>query len=117
MQPRHGHESLNGEDRHLSAHSSVAEILQEERSLYSTQFTLGFRSLQFIPELEEEFRAFYLENNPGQLRRLLPVAVALTVMFLFSDYMRTDWDTFSQVLIPRVAQLGALVMMTIVILG
>ena len=50
--------------------STVSEILKEERSLYSTQFALGFRSLTFIPEIEVEFRQYYLENNPGQLRRV-----------------------------------------------
>jgi diguanylate cyclase (GGDEF)-like protein len=93
--------------------STVDEILQEDRSLYSTQFALGFRSLTFIPELEKEFRLYYLENNPGQLRRVLPIALVLTLLFMLTDHLRLPPDVVEQILQPRAAQLGALALLAI----
>ena len=89
--------------------STVSEILKEERSLYSTQFALGFRSLTFIPEIEVEFRQYYLENNPGQLRRVLPFALLLTLLFAAADFWRLPEQVFSAIAVPRIIQLVALI--------
>ena len=70
--------------------TTAAEVLRGERSLYSTQFTLGFRSLTFMPELENVFREHYVRNSPGRLKQALPIALVLTVLFSLSDYMRVD---------------------------
>ena len=93
--------------------STLSEILQEDRSLYSTQFALGFRSLTFIPELEREFRLFYLENNPGQLKRVLPIALVLTLLFILTDHLRLPAEVVEQITTPRLAQLGALALLAI----
>jgi len=82
----------------------VSEILQEDRSLYSIQFALGFRSLSFIKKLEPEFRLYYLENNPGQMRRALPVALVLTLLFTLTDYLRLPPEVFVEVMPSRYVQ-------------
>jgi diguanylate cyclase (GGDEF)-like protein len=96
-----------------SAQSTVSEILREDRSLYSTQLALGFRSLKFIPDLESSFREFYLENNPGQLRRVIPFALLLTLLFSVADYIRLPPEVFNAVALPRVIQLIALLSLSI----
>ena len=89
--------------------SLVGAILREDRSLYSTQFALGFRSLNFIPEIEAGFRQYYLENSPGQLRRVLPFALTLTLLFSVADYWRLPDEVFRSLAGPRIIQLLALV--------
>lgn len=106
---------MNREPRNPVTASSVAEVLQEERSLYSTQFTLGFTSLQFIPELEEEFREYYLRNSPGHLRRALPIGLALTLLFCLSDYVRLPDEIFGELLFLRGFQLFALGVLAVVL--
>ncbi|MDJ0879914.1 MAG: GGDEF domain-containing protein [Halieaceae bacterium] len=96
-----------------SAQSTVNEILREDRSLYSTQFALGFRSLHFIPDLEKSFRQFYLENNPAQLRRVIPFAIFLTLMFSAADYFRLSHEVFAAVALPRLVQVLALCLLAI----
>ena len=95
----------------ISTHATVSEILREERSLYSTQFALGFRSLTFMPEIETGFRQYYLENNPGQLRRVLPFALLVTLLFAAADFWRLPEDVFEALTIPRIIQLLALVVL------
>lgn len=95
--------------------SSVSEILQEDRSLYSSQFALGFRSLSFIPELEPDFRQFYLENNPGQIRRVLPVALLITLLFIVTDHLRLPADVVSALWKYRAVQLGSLAALTLIV--
>ena len=95
------------------AQSTVSEILREDRSLYSTQFALGFRSLRFIPELEAAFREYYLENSPGQLRRVLPFALLMTLLFSGADYIRLSDEVFEAVALPRVLQLLALLLLAL----
>jgi diguanylate cyclase (GGDEF)-like protein len=97
------------------AGATLSEILQEDRSLYSTQFALGFKSLSFVPELESDFRLHYLENNPGQLKRALPLAVVLTLLFIVSDYLRLPHDVFVRIEFPRGVQLTTLLVMTALI--
>jgi hypothetical protein len=75
---------VNQNNERNIASSTVSEILQDDRSLYSTQFALGFRSLTFIPELESGFRQFYLDNNPGQIKRIIPLALILTLLFILA---------------------------------
>jgi diguanylate cyclase (GGDEF)-like protein len=106
---------LNREIRDPATATSVADILQEERSLYSTQFTLGFSSLQFIPELEDEFREYYLRNSPGHLKRVLPIALALTVLFALSNYVRLPTEVFQKTMLLPYAQLAALALVAVVI--
>jgi diguanylate cyclase (GGDEF)-like protein len=89
--------------------ATVTDILKEERSLYSTQFALGFRSLNFIPEIETSFRQYYLENNPGQLRRVLPFALLMTLLFTAADFWRLPDEVFRSLALPRTIQLIALV--------
>ncbi len=96
-----------------SAQSTVNEILREDRSLYSTQFALGFRSLRFIPDLEQSFRQYYLENNPAQLRRVLPFAIFLTLMFSVADYFRLSEAAFAAAVAPRLVQVLALCLLAI----
>ena len=96
-----------------SAQSTVTEILREDRSLYSTQFALGFRSLRFIPELEASFREFYLQNNPGQLKRIIPFAVLLTLLFSVADYVRLPDAAFEAIALPRLIQLVSLIGLSI----
>ncbi len=96
-----------------SAESTVTEILREDRSLYSTQFALGFRSLHFIPELESSFREYYLENNPGQLRRVIPFAILLTLMFAVADYTRLPPELFQALGLPRLIQVVALIALAV----
>ena len=72
---------MTGNNEHAVTEATVSEILQEDRSLISNQIALGFRSLSFIPELESQFCQFYLENSPGQLKRALPIAMVLTLLF------------------------------------
>jgi len=100
-------------NRRVTTTSTVSEILQEDRSLYSTQFALGFRSLTFIPELETEFRLHYLENNPGQLKRVLPIALVLTLLFTLTDHLRLPPEVVEQITTPRLVQLGALILLAI----
>jgi len=97
------------------ANATLSEVLQEDRSLYSTQFALGFKSLSFVPELESEFRLHYLENNPGQLKRALPLAVVLTLLFIVTDYLRLPHEVFVRIEFPRGVQLTTLVIMTALI--
>lgn len=96
-----------------SAQSTVNEILREDRSLYSTQFALGFRSLKFIPDLEKGFRQYYLENNPAQLRRVIPFAIFLTLMFSVADYFRLSDEIFAASALPRLVQVMALCLLAI----
>jgi diguanylate cyclase (GGDEF)-like protein len=96
-----------------STGSTVSEILKEDRSLYSTQFALGFRSLHFIPEIEAGFRQYYLENAPGQLRRVLPFALLLTLLFSAADYVRLPDDVFLSLAAPRIMQLISLVALAV----
>ena len=96
-----------------AARSTVSEILKEDRSLYSTQFALGFRSLKFIPEIETGFRQYYLENNPGQLRRVLPFALILTLLFSASDFWRLPDEVFRSIAVPRIIQLLALLTLAV----
>ncbi len=96
-----------------SAQSTVNEILRDDRSLYSTQFALGFRSLNFIPDLEKSFRQYYLENNPAQLRRVIPFALFLTLMFSVADYLRLSGEIFLVSALPRLVQLLALCLLAI----
>ena len=98
---------------HADTTSTVSEILQEDRSLYSTQFALGFRSLTFIPELETEFRHYYLEHNPGQLRRVLPIALVLTLLFMLADYLRLPAEVVERFTMARGAQLLALILLAV----
>lgn len=106
---------MNRHTRDPVTATSVTEILQEERSLYSTQFTLGFSSLQFIPELEDEFREYYLRNSPGHLKRVLPIALALTLMFGLSNYLRLPADVFQSLVKMPCVQLLALAAVCVVI--
>ena len=96
-----------------STESTVSEILKADRSLYSTQFALGFRSLQFIPELEASFREFYLQNNPAQLRRVIPFAILLTLLFSGADFLRLPEETFRALALPRLIQLVSLVALAV----
>ena len=96
-----------------SAQSTVNEILREDRSLYSTQFALGFRSLHFIPDLEKSFRQFYLENNPAQLGRVIPFAIFLTLIFGLADYFRLPEEVFSAIALPRLVQVLSLCLLAI----
>ncbi len=96
-----------------SAQSTVNEILREDRSLYSTQFALGFRSLHFIPDLEQGFRQFYLENNPAQLRRVIPFAIFLTLVFGLADYFRLSHEVFAAVALPRLVQVLSLCLLAL----
>ena len=95
--------------------ASVREILRDEPSPYSTQFSLGFRSLSFLPELEREFRDFYLSHNPGQLKRVLPVALVLTLLFMVSDYLRLPAETLNAILWPRIPQFLSLCLLALVV--
>jgi diguanylate cyclase (GGDEF)-like protein len=95
--------------------STVIEILQEDRSLFSSQFALGFRSLSFIPELESRFRQFYLEHNPGQLKRAIPIALVLTLLFSLADYLRLPPEIFTQLGPFRMAQLVILLVLTVLV--
>jgi diguanylate cyclase (GGDEF)-like protein len=106
---------LQYERRNPQARSTVGEVLQEERSLYSTQFTLGFRSLQFMPELEQDFRQHYLQQRPGWLRRTLPVGVVLALLFSLADFIRVPLEVFDQLLPLRLVQFGALAAFAIVL--
>lgn len=103
----------NQSSSELPTLSTVTEILKEERSLYSTQFALGFRSLNFIPEIEAGFRQYYLENNPGQLRRVLPFALLLTLLFAAADFLRLPEEVFDALAAPRIVQLLALITLAI----
>lgn len=104
---------MRGKRDIASAQSTVSEILREDRSLYSTQFALGFRSLKFIPDLELSFREFYLENNPGQLRRVIPFALFLTLLFCGADYFRLPPEVFNAIALPRILQLLALLVLAV----
>ena len=106
---------MTRDNEHAIINSTVSEILQEDRSLFSTQFALGFRSLTFIPELEPEFRQFYLEHNPGQLKRALPIALVLTLLFALTDYLRLPAETFAQLDSLRGAQLVVLLVLAILV--
>jgi diguanylate cyclase (GGDEF)-like protein len=106
---------VNHNNKRTIASSTVSEILQEDRSLYSTQFALGFRSLIFIPELEAGFRQFYLDNNPGQIKRVIPIALVLTLLFSLADYLRLAPEIFTQFLAYRLLQLAALTILTVLV--
>ncbi len=106
---------MNNNNEQIIANSTVSEILQQDRSLYSTQFALGFRSLTFIDQMEEGFRGFYLDNNPGQLKRVIPVAFVLTLLFFFSDYLRLPPEAFAQFYIYRAIQIAVLALLTVMI--
>lgn len=106
---------MNRNNQHTIASTTVSEILQEDRSLYSTQFALGFRSLTFVPELETGFRQFYLDNNPGQIKRVIPIALVLTLLFSFVDYLRLAPEVFAQFVSYRVMQLAALAILTLLV--
>ena len=106
---------MTGDNEHAVTNSTVSEILQEDRSLFSTQFALGFRSLSFIPELEPQFRQFYLENSPGQLKRAIPIALVLTLLFSVTDYLRLPPEVFTGLGPFRVAQLATLLVLTVLV--
>ena len=106
---------MTGDNELEVTKSTVSEILQEDRSLFSTQFALGFRSLSFIPELESQFRQFYLENSPGQLKRAIPIALVLTLLFSVTDYLRLPPEIFTQLGPFRVAQLATLLVLTVLV--
>jgi diguanylate cyclase (GGDEF)-like protein len=106
---------VNQKSDYAITNSTVSEILQEDRSLYSTQFALGFRSLTFIPELEPGFRHYYLENNPGQIRRIIPIALVLTLLFGLTDYLRLAPEVFAQFYVYRGIQLVALAILTVLV--
>ena len=96
---------------------TVDEILKSDRSLYSKQFAMGFRSLRFMGELENHFLQHYLEHNPGQIKRALPIAFVLTSLFFLSDFQRLPGEIFSALLLPRTAQFAALGMLAAVVYG
>jgi diguanylate cyclase (GGDEF)-like protein len=102
-------------EEYTVTNSTVSEILQEDRSLFSTQFALGFRSLSFIPELETQFRHYYLEHNPGQLKRALPIALVLTLLFALTDNLRLPADAFAQLIPFRIVQLGTLMVLAVLV--
>jgi len=106
---------VNNNNEQFITSSTVSEILQEDRSLYATQFALGFRSLTFIDPLEAGFRNYYLDNNPGQLKRVIPVAFVLTLLFFLSDYLRLPPEIFGQFYIYRALQLTILAILTTMI--
>jgi diguanylate cyclase (GGDEF)-like protein len=106
---------VTGDNGHAVTKSTVSEILQEDRSLFSTQFALGFRSLSFIPELEPQFRRYYLEHSPGQLRRAIPIALILTLLFSLTDYLRLPPEIFTQITTLRGAQLATLLFLTVLV--
>jgi diguanylate cyclase (GGDEF)-like protein len=76
---------------------------------------MGFRSLRFLPELEGPFLQHYLDNNPGQLKRVLPIALALTLLFVLSDWQRLPQEIFHALLLPRAAQFTALIGLAVVV--
>jgi diguanylate cyclase (GGDEF)-like protein len=106
---------VTGDKEQALTKSTVSEILQEDHSLFSTQFALGFRSLSFIPELESQFRQFYLDNNPGQLKRALPIALVLTLLFALTDYLRLPPEIFAQLNALRGVQLAILLLLAILV--
>jgi diguanylate cyclase (GGDEF)-like protein len=108
---------VNQKSEHAITNSTVSEILQEDRSLYSAQFALGFRSLTFIADLEPGFRLYYLDNNPGQIRRIIPVALVLTLLFTLTDYLRLAPEVFAQFYVYRAIQLVALAALTLMVFG
>ncbi len=96
-----------------SVQSTVSEILQTDSSLYSRQYSLGFRSLRFIPALESSYREYALTQSPRQLRRLLPLAFLLTLLYAAADYYRVPAEVFAELAIPRGIQIATLTVLAI----
>jgi diguanylate cyclase (GGDEF)-like protein len=115
MDERRAGDTVTGDNEHAVTKSTVSEILQEDRSLFSTQFALGFKSLSFIPELESQFRQFYLENSPGQLKQALPIALVLTLLFSVTDFLRLPPEIFTQIGPFRVTQWVTLLVLTVLV--
>jgi diguanylate cyclase (GGDEF)-like protein len=76
---------------------------------------MGFRSLRFMKELEGQFLQHYLDHNPGQIKRALPIAFVLTFLFALTTYQRLPLDVFNALILPRAAQFLALGALAIVV--
>jgi diguanylate cyclase (GGDEF)-like protein len=96
-----------------SSQATLDEILETEGSLYSRQYTLGFRSLRFIPALEAEYREYALLHSPEPLRALLPLSLLLTLLFWGQEYLRFPPEVFRELAVPRGIQVMALLVLAI----
>ncbi len=85
--------------------------LREERpSIYADQARAGFAKLRFRPDIEAEFSEYFSSIHVTRVRFTLPVAAALTLLFILTDHLRLPTEVVSTTYGARILQLSGLIL-------
>jgi hypothetical protein len=88
--------------------NTAANPLDDPSSAYAQQVRAGFHRLRFVPELEEEFKSYYLGIHVNRVRFSLPLAAVITFLFMLTDHLRLPAEIVEGTYLARIAQLGSL---------